>query len=154
VNIDGQARTTASNIALPRRALRALRPSGRTPCCASLAAAFFGNASTLGASAALATKVTALDKVEAKHIAETELAKHRTLSYDELRRFLETEPTQHLSVEGHTGAAYQLEIEYHWDSGVNGPIRVMVSIDDGGWRAFKPLSLDFIKAPDGSFLGE
>jgi hypothetical protein len=32
---------------LPCQALRAFRPPGRTPCCASLAAAFFGNAHTL-----------------------------------------------------------------------------------------------------------
>jgi hypothetical protein len=31
---------------------------------------------------------------------------------------------------------------------------VLGSIDDGGWRAFKPLCRDFIKAPDGSAVKE
>jgi hypothetical protein len=31
---------------------------------------------------------------------------------------------------------------------------VIVAIDDGRWRAFSPLSVDFIMAPDGSFVGE
>jgi hypothetical protein len=33
-------------------------------------------------------------------------------------------------------------------------LRVMVSVDDGGWRSFAPLSDDFIVAPDGTFIGE
>ena len=33
-------------------------------------------------------------------------------------------------------------------------LQVMVSVDDGGWRAFAPLSVDFIRGPDGSFVGE
>lgn len=36
----------------------------------------------------------------------------------------------------------------------DGAIRVIGSIDDGGWRAFRPLSDDFIRAPDGTFVGE
>jgi hypothetical protein len=30
----------------------------------------------------------------------------------------------------------------------------MGSIDDGGWRAFVPISRSFIKSADGSFVGE
>jgi hypothetical protein len=30
----------------------------------------------------------------------------------------------------------------------------MGAIDDGGWRAFIPLSADFIMAPEGRFVGE
>ena len=30
----------------------------------------------------------------------------------------------------------------------------MVHVDDGGLRAFVPLTEDFIMAPDGSFIGE
>ena len=35
-----------------------------------------------------------------------------------------------------------------------GNVRVIGSIDDGGWRAFVPLSDSFIKAADGRFVGE
>jgi hypothetical protein len=31
---------------------------------------------------------------------------------------------------------------------------VLGSIDDGGWRAFAPLTRSFIKSPDGTFVGE
>jgi len=30
----------------------------------------------------------------------------------------------------------------------------LVSIDDGGWRAFFPTTESFIMAPNGSFVGE
>jgi hypothetical protein len=33
-------------------------------------------------------------------------------------------------------------------------VRVIGSIDDGGWWTFKPLTEDFILAPDGTFAGE
>ena len=31
---------------------------------------------------------------------------------------------------------------------------MMASIDDRGWRAFVPLTSDFIVRPDGTFVGE
>jgi hypothetical protein len=31
---------------------------------------------------------------------------------------------------------------------------ILGSIDDGGWRALRPLCDDFILAPDGRFVGE
>ncbi len=34
-----------------------------------------------------------------------------------------------------------------WDGKPNDDIRVMGLIDDGGWRAFIPLSEDFITGP-------
>ena len=50
--------------------------------------------------------------------------------------------------------SYQGEIRVFWDAEPDGAIRVMASIDDGGWRAFVPLTEDFILAPDGTFVGE
>lgn len=55
------------------------------------------------------------------------------------------------------GSEYQIEIEVFWDrpGDVGGNVRVLASIDDGGLlSSFNPLSIDFIKAPDGSFVGE
>ena len=49
---------------------------------------------------------------------------------------------------------YQLEAEVFWDSKKGGAVRVMVAADNGGLSAFKPLTSDFIMAPDGSFVGE
>ena len=55
---------------------------------------------------------------------------------------------------GSDGKRYQLEAEVFWDDKKGGDIRIMVAADDGGWSAFKPLTHDFIMAPDGSFVGE
>jgi hypothetical protein len=42
-----------------------------------------------------------------------------------------------------------------WDDSEHRNLRVMVSVDDGGWRSsLAPLSADFIVAPDGTFVGE
>ncbi len=59
------------------------------------------------------------------------------------------------TIAAETGAEYQVEVQAFWDSPRQpGNLRVIITIDDGGWRAFRPLSTDFIVAPDGSFVGE
>jgi hypothetical protein len=62
--------------------------------------------------------------------------------------------TQTKEVTGEDGKEYQLEVQVFWDSKKGGDVRVIVSGDDGGWRAFRPLTSDFVMAPDGSFVGE
>jgi len=61
---------------------------------------------------------------------------------------------QSKQVRGEDGKDYQLEAQVFWDSKKGGDLRVTVAGDDGGWRAFKPVTDDFIVAPDGSFVGE
>jgi hypothetical protein len=51
---------------------------------------------------------------------------------------------------GEDGKTYQLEIQAFWDRDKGSDVRVIVLADDGGWRAFKPLTGDFIMRPDGS----
>lgn len=59
------------------------------------------------------------------------------------------------TVVAESGVQYQVEVQAFWDSPRQpGNLRVIVAIDDGGWRAFNPLSTDFIVASDGSFVGE
>jgi hypothetical protein len=50
--------------------------------------------------------------------------------------------------------ATQVEAEAVWDSGKDGPLRVLALIDDGGWRRFAPMSESFIVAPDSSYVDE
>jgi hypothetical protein len=57
-------------------------------------------------------------------------------------------------VRGVSGISYQIEIQVLWDDRKRRNLRVLGAIDDGGLRALRPLSEDFIMAPDGSFLGE
>ena len=55
---------------------------------------------------------------------------------------------------GESGAVYQVETQVFWDGPPDDDVRVIASIDDGGWSAFMPMSQDFIMAPDGGFVGE
>ena len=58
-------------------------------------------------------------------------------------------------VTGASGAEYCIEIQGVWDIGQPGDLRIMVGIDDGHFRtAFRPLTDDFVMAPDGSLVGE
>ena len=59
------------------------------------------------------------------------------------------------TVVAESGVQYQVEVQAFWDRPRQpGDLRVIIAIDDGGWRAFRPLSTDFIVASDGSFVGE
>lgn len=58
------------------------------------------------------------------------------------------------TVHGPSGAEYQVEIEALWDDEAGKNLRVLGSIDDGGFRGLVPLCDDFIITPEGSFVGE
>ncbi|MEE9392379.1 MAG: hypothetical protein V3W41_07725 [Planctomycetota bacterium] len=74
--------------------------------------------------------------------------------YAELVCLIDGEPATGERI-GESGARYDLEIEVVWDRKPGaGDLRVLGMIDDGGIRALLPLSVDFIMAPDGSFVGE
>jgi hypothetical protein len=45
-------------------------------------------------------------------------------------------------------------VQAFWDNRPNGNVRILGCADDGGLRAFVPLSDSFIVAPDGTFVGE
>jgi len=84
---------------------------------------------------------------EATSIVRQELLKYRGRPYAELSGLLGTRiPT--LVVKGTSGAEYQLVVQVHWEGKPSGDIRVVGLIDDGGWRAFVPLTQDFIICTD------
>ena len=90
---------------------------------------------------------------EALRVLEEELAIFRDEPYDDLVRRISTGSLD-CERSAASGAKYQVEVQFFWDDRPGGNIRVIGSIDDGGWRAFLPLSRSFIKAGDGSFVGE
>jgi hypothetical protein len=93
-----------------------------------------------------------MDKAEARQVLAGKIAELRRWSYTDLLRFMEPEG---LEVAGPSGTIYQLEVQAFWDDKRSRHLRVLASIDDGGWRAFfAPLCDDFIIALDGSFIGE
>ena len=92
-----------------------------------------------------------MNRQEAKSILEDRLAPYRSSRYEGLLRLLEEQDL--FEVVGASGAVYQLEIQAVWDGRRGGDLRVIGSIDDAGWRAFVPMTSDFIIRPDGTLAG-
>jgi|SRR6266853_675117 len=96
-----------------------------------------------------------MDQVVAAPLLEVFVRKLRKRTYSELCKFIDDPQCE--EVRGPDGKDYQVEFEAHWDDprNVGRNLRVIVSIDDGTfWAAIRPMTKDFIMAPDGSFVGE
>ena len=89
---------------------------------------------------------------EARTLLTRRLAEYRVLSYSELAALVDSETDHSEVLSG--GVTYQLDVRVIWDGRSGGDVRVLGAVDDGGWRAFLPLTDSFIKAPDGSFVDE
>ena len=94
-----------------------------------------------------------MDADEAGAILSSELDELRRATYEELVARLLDKPATHERT-GTSGTVYQVELQAFWDDRARQNIRLMASIDDGGRSALRPPSNDFIRAPDGSFVGE
>jgi hypothetical protein len=94
----------------------------------------------------------AMDGTAAAALLRHQLARHRARSHHE-RRSLIAEP-QAVELVGPSGTRFRIEILAVWDHQVGGDLRVIGSIDDGGWRAFVPLTDDFIMRPDGTLVAD
>ncbi len=93
-----------------------------------------------------------MDKEEAREVIQPIMARYRKYSYAELAAMIHDVNAR--EVEGLSGVKYQIEIQVMWDYSEGGDLRVIGCIDDGGWRAFSPLTDDFLMRPDGSSVGE
>jgi hypothetical protein len=93
-----------------------------------------------------------MDKSEARLLLSAQLAPWRRRSYPDLSN--EVGQSIRFEATGASGTWYQGHVRVVWDGDKNGTIRVIGSIDDGGWRAFAPLTDNFLLALDGSFVGE
>jgi hypothetical protein len=51
-----------------------------------------------------------------------------------------------------SGVNYQIEFSVFWDSKPEENLRIMASIDDGGCRAFLPLTESLIMRPDETLI--
>jgi hypothetical protein len=93
-----------------------------------------------------------VDGTEASDLLRQQLRAWRSRAYQEL---VDQVGESHQSdVKGLSGTGYQVSVQVIWDGDPQGDIRVIGSIDDGGWRVFVPLTDAFIMAPDGSFVDE
>jgi len=93
-----------------------------------------------------------MDTVAAQKVLDKWVAKLRTEPYRELASRVGRATTDEIPRDGER--SWQVEVQVFWDDEPHGNVRVMVSIDDGGLRAFVPLANDFIKSPSGEFIGE
>jgi len=83
---------------------------------------------------------------EAIALLEQELARFRTESYADLVSRVSTGPIV-FERAALSGTTYQLEIDVLWENRPGGNVLVVGSIDDGGLRAFIPLTKDSVKTP-------
>src|SRR5271155_3820632 len=83
-------------------------------------------------------------------LIDAELRRLQELSYSDLSALIGKVETKE-SV-GEDDNTYQLEIQAFWDGKKGEDVHLIVAADDGGWRAFKPLTGDFIMRPDGSLV--
>ena len=93
-----------------------------------------------------------MNKAEAKSLLSQELSRYREIPYAELFSLIDHSETFERAAP--SGVTYQIELQVFVDDESRQTLRVLGSIDDGGWRALSPLCDDFILAPDGSFVGE
>jgi len=91
-----------------------------------------------------------MDRAEAKSILAKELTEFAARPFDKLVASIKHADVK--NIVGESGTNYQIEFDVFWDSKPDGNLRIMASIDDGGWRAFFPLTDSLIMKPDGTLL--
>lgn len=93
-----------------------------------------------------------MDLDEARTLLRRHLEDWRRRSCSELTRIVGR--AESCTCSGASGTVYQLAVEAFWDDVPGGNVRILGSIDDGGWRAIRPLCDGFIVAPGGEFVDE
>ena len=93
-----------------------------------------------------------MDKVAAQKVLKEWVTRLRAVPYKELAFRVDSVTTD--EVVRDSERSWQIEVEVQWDDEPDGNIRVTVAVDDGGLRAFVPLTESFIKSPSGEFIGE
>jgi hypothetical protein len=94
----------------------------------------------------------AMDYNEARQLLEAEVEEWRLRSYAELSR--EVGHWRRFETTGPSGEHYEGHIQVFWQGLAHGPVKVIGSIDDGGWRTFVPLMTNFTVTPDGTLLSQ
>jgi len=93
-----------------------------------------------------------MNSAEAQRVLHERLGKLRAMPYQELAAKIDAIFTEEIARDSER--SWQLEFEVNWDDEPSGNIRVTGIIDDGGLRAFVPLTESFVKSPSGAFVEE
>ena len=93
-----------------------------------------------------------MSRDEARALLASHLAGCRPYPYSRLLELVGSVETA--DIRGADGRKYQLEVEFFWDDKKDGDIRVLAAIDGGPISSLTPMTDSFIKAADGSFVGE
>ena len=95
-----------------------------------------------------------MDKSDAKEELKRIMQEYRPNDYSYWKSLMDRKRVIAFDFTNKKGNWYQVEIDAFYDSKQDRTIRVSFSIDDGGWRAFIPLSYAFIINPQNEFIGE
>jgi hypothetical protein len=95
-----------------------------------------------------------MDAEEARAVLAERLGRYRSRSYAEVAAWVREHRTDTSEAVAPSGKRYQIAVQFFWDDKPSGDVRVSGSIDDGGIRAFVPLTDSFILSPEGKFVGE
>ena len=95
-----------------------------------------------------------MDRQEAGELAERVLHELRAGPYDALvSRFLDR--SEWTRATAPSGRRYDVQTSAFWDDEAERHVRVMVAVSDRSrWGFVRPVTDDFIIAPDGTFVGE
>ena len=86
-----------------------------------------------------------MDRNEAGQLLEAQLEEWRRRPYAEVSR--EVGRWRRFETRGPSGERYEGVIQVFWLGAAEGPVKVVGSIDDGGWRTFVPVIKDFTVMP-------
>ena len=95
-----------------------------------------------------------MNSAEAKALLEAELGKYRSRPYEELAAMVGK--SERVEATASSGTWYQIVVQALWDDPrkPNTVLRVAGAIDDGGIRAYVPLTDSFLVTSSGEFVGE
>jgi hypothetical protein len=91
-----------------------------------------------------------MNKAEALSVLRSQLAAFASRSYSQLIALI-GKPSG-ITVRAASGVEYQIEFNVFFDSGAHDDLRIVGSIDDGGWRAVVPFTKTLIMKPNGEML--
>jgi len=94
-----------------------------------------------------------MNKQEVERIANEVGSRYRARPREELLRYIDDQDD--FEVVAPSGNRYQIEVSAVWDDQKGNDLRFLISVDDDTFTAaIAPLTVDFIVAPDGHFIGE